>query len=53
MGDHGQRRCCGAPGRVVVRDAVGNILAYGDPVTFINNLNVKGAGQIHERGTLI
>jgi len=34
---------------VVVRDAVGNVLADGDQVTLI----VKGAGQTLKRGTLI
>jgi protein PhnA len=38
---------------VVVRDAVGNILADGDQVTLIKDLDVKGAGQTLRRGTLI
>lgn len=38
---------------VVVRDAVGNILANGDQVTLIKDLTVKGAGQTLKRGTLI
>jgi protein PhnA len=38
---------------VVVRDAVGNILADGDQVTLIKDLTVKGAGQTIKRGTLI
>ena len=38
---------------VVVRDAVGNILADGDQVTLIKDLTVKGAGQTLNRGTLI
>lgn len=38
---------------VVVRDAVGNILADGDQVTLIKDLSVKGAGQTLKRGTLI
>ncbi|WP_420136829.1 zinc ribbon domain-containing protein YjdM [Sphingomonas sp.] len=38
---------------VVVRDAVGNILADGDQVTLIKDLTVKGAGQTLKRGTLI
>ena len=38
---------------VVVRDAVGNVLADGDQVTLIKDLAVKGAGQILKRGTLI
>ena len=39
--------------RVEVRDAVGNILADGDQVTLIKDLEVKGAGQTLKRGTLI
>lgn len=38
---------------VVVRDAVGNLLADGDQVTLIKDLTVKGAGQTLKRGTLI
>jgi len=38
---------------VVVRDAVGNVLADGDQVTLIKDLEVKGAGQTLRRGTLI
>ena len=38
---------------VVVRDSVGHILADGDQVTLIKDLEVKGAGQILRRGTLI
>jgi len=38
---------------VEVRDAVGNILANGDQVTLIKDLDVKGAGQTLKRGTLI
>ncbi len=38
---------------VVVRDSVGNILADGDQVTVIKDLDVKGAGQVLRRGTLI
>ena len=38
---------------VEVRDAVGNILADGDQVTLIKDLDVKGAGQTLKRGTLI
>ncbi len=38
---------------VVVRDAVGNILADGDAVTLIKDLTVKGAGQTLRQGTLI
>jgi protein PhnA len=40
-------------GVVVVRDAVGNVLADGDQVTLIKDLTVKGAGQTLKRGTLI
>ena len=39
--------------RVEVRDAVGNILADGDQVTLVKDLEVKGAGQTLKRGTLI
>lgn len=42
-----------AAGRVEVRDAVGNLLADGDQVTLIKDLEVKGAGQTIKRGTLI
>lgn len=38
---------------VVVRDAVGNVLSDGDAVTLIKDLNVKGAGQVLKRGTVI
>jgi protein PhnA len=41
------------PDAVVVRDAVGNVLADGDQVTLIKDLTVKGAGQTLKRGTLI
>jgi protein PhnA len=40
-------------GVVVVRDAVGNVLADGDQVTLVKDLTVKGAGQTLKRGTLI
>ena len=36
-----------------MRDAVGNLLADGDQVTLIKDLDVKGAGQTLKRGTLI
>ena len=39
--------------KVVVHDAVGNVLADGDQVTLIKDLPVKGAGQTLKRGTLI
>lgn len=42
-----------AEGQVEVRDAVGNLLADGDQVTLIKDLEVKGAGQTLKRGTLI
>lgn len=42
-----------AAGRVEVRDAVGNLLADGDKVTLIKDLEVKGAGQTLKRGTVI
>jgi len=38
---------------VEVCDAVGNLLADGDQVTLIKDLEVKGAGQTIKRGTLI
>jgi protein PhnA len=38
---------------IEVRDAVGNLLADGDQVTLIKDLEVKGAGQTLKRGTLI
>jgi protein PhnA len=40
-------------GEVVVRDSNGTILADGDQVTLIKDLDVKGAGQTLRRGTLI
>ena len=40
-------------GQIEVRDSVGNILADGDQVTLIKDLEVKGAGQTLKRGTLI
>ena len=46
-----QRRA--SAGAVEVRDAVGNLLADGDQVTLIKDLDVKGAGQTLKRGTLI
>jgi protein PhnA len=42
-----------AESRLEVRDAVGNLLADGDQVTLIKDLEVKGAGQTLKRGTLI
>ena len=43
----------GAEVQVEVRDSVGNLLADGDQVTLIKDLDVKGAGQTLKRGTLI
>ncbi len=42
-----------ADGAIEMRDAVGNLLADGDQVTLIKDLEVKGAGQTLKRGTLI
>lgn len=42
-----------ADSQVEVRDAVGNLLADGDQVTLVKDLEVKGAGQTLKRGTLI
>ena len=42
-----------AENTVEVRDSVGNLLADGDQVTLIKDLDVKGAGQTLKRGTLI
>ncbi|HKT84843.1 MAG TPA: alkylphosphonate utilization protein [Novosphingobium sp.] len=42
-----------AESAVEVRDAVGNLLADGDQVTLIKDLEVKGAGQTLKQGTLI
>jgi protein PhnA len=42
-----------AASKIEVRDAVGNLLADGDQVTLIKDLEVKGAGQTLRRGTLI
>ncbi|WP_324828515.1 alkylphosphonate utilization protein [Qipengyuania zhejiangensis] len=42
-----------ASDQIEVRDAVGNILADGDQVTLIKDLEVKGAGQTLKQGTLI
>lgn len=42
-----------AAGAVEVRDAVGKLLADGDQVTLVKDLEVKGAGQTLKRGTLI
>ncbi len=42
-----------AAGQIEVRDAVGNLLANGDQVTLIKDLDVKGAGRTLKQGTLI
>ncbi len=42
-----------AESAVVVRDAVGNVLADGDAVVLVKDLDVKGAGQTLRRGTVI
>ncbi len=42
-----------AENAIEVRDAVGNLLADGDAVTLIKDLEVKGAGQTLKQGTLI
>lgn len=42
-----------AASQIEVRDAVGNLLADGDQVTLIKDMEVKGAGQALRRGTLI
>lgn len=46
-----EKRSAGAA--VEVRDSVGNLLADGDQVTLIKDLDVKGAGRTLKRGTLI
>ena len=48
-----QAATAAADGAVEVRDSVGNLLADGDQVTLIKDLDVKGAGQTLKRGTLI
>ena len=42
-----------AANAVEVRDAVGNLLADGDQVTLIKDLEVKGAARTLKQGTLI
>lgn len=42
-----------AESAVVVRDAMGNVLADGDQVTLIKDLEVKGAGRTLKQGTVI
>jgi len=48
-----KRKAAAKAEMVVVRDSVGNVLADGDQVTVIKDLEVKGAGQVLRRGTLI
>jgi protein PhnA len=38
---------------IVVRDSVGNVLADGDQVILIKDLDVKGANQTLRRGSVI
>lgn len=47
------KHAAAADDAVEVRDAVGNLLADGDSVTLIKDLDVKGAGQTLKRGTVI
>jgi protein PhnA len=42
-----------AADKVEVRDSAGTLLADGDQVTLIKDLEVKGAGQTLKRGTVI
>ena len=49
----GEEAAAAAKAGVEVRYAVGNLLAYGDQVTLVKDLTVKGAGQTLKRGTLI
>jgi protein PhnA len=42
-----------ADSAVIVRDSVGNVLADGDAVVLVKDLDVKGAGQTLRRGTII
>ena len=51
--DLAAKQAASADGTVEVRDSVGNLLADGDQVTLIKDLDVKGAGQTLKRGTLI
>lgn len=37
---------------IIVRDSVGNVLADGDAVVLVKDLDVKGAGQTLRRGTI-
>ena len=51
--DLAAKQAASADGAVEVRDSVGNLLADGDQVTLIKDLDVKGAGQTLKRGTMI
>jgi protein PhnA len=42
-----------AASALIVRDSVGNVLADGDAVVLVKDLDVKGAGQTLRRGTII
>lgn len=42
-----------ADNAIVVHDSVGNVLADGDAVVLVKDLDVKGAGQTLRRGTII
>lgn len=42
-----------APSAPVIRDAVGNELVDGDPVTIVKDLKVKGAGGVIKVGTKV
>jgi protein PhnA len=48
-----RQEAAGRADEVVVRDAVGNVLADGDQVVLIKDLDVKGANQTLRRGTVI
>lgn len=49
-----QRKAAAAKAdEVVVRDSLGNVLADGDQVVLVKDLEVKGAGQTLRRGTVI
>lgn len=48
-----QARAAEAAAGPIVRDAVGNILADGDSVALVKDLQVKGAGQTLKVGTVI
>jgi protein PhnA len=48
-----QAMVSGTDGVVEVRDSAGSLLADGDSVTLIKDLDVKGAGRALKRGTVI